>query len=379
MQEKIIETKICRYCKSNFDITDLDMDFYDKISPIFSWVKYEIPSPTLCPDCRQQRRLSFRNENKVYKNKCKLCNKDMISMFSSDKSNCVYCKDCWYSDKWNALNYGIDFNFNKSFFEQFNWILKSIPVFAVSVEDMENSDYSNNASYLKNCYLCFNWWQGENCFYCIGFENNSNCVDCLHTSKSENCYECTNCVWCHSIFHSQDCTDCANSYFLKNCIWCNDCIWSVNLLNKKYHINNTEFSKEEYFKLKDVTLDKLHIEGISLSKNTIYKCSNIINSDNSEWNNIFNSNNVRSSFDILEWEDVKYSTELRNGSNKVMDIHLFWWNLELSYESCIVWTNASRILFSCECYNNVSDILYSYSCISNNKNLFWCIWLRNSQ
>jgi hypothetical protein len=36
MQEKTIEIKICKYCNSSFEITDKDLEFYDKISPIFN-------------------------------------------------------------------------------------------------------------------------------------------------------------------------------------------------------------------------------------------------------------------------------------------------------------------------------------------------------
>jgi hypothetical protein len=41
MTEKIIETKICKICSAKFDITDKDLEFYDKISPVFP------SSPTL--------------------------------------------------------------------------------------------------------------------------------------------------------------------------------------------------------------------------------------------------------------------------------------------------------------------------------------------
>ncbi len=33
--EKVIETKICRYCDASFDITDKDLEFYEKVSPVF--------------------------------------------------------------------------------------------------------------------------------------------------------------------------------------------------------------------------------------------------------------------------------------------------------------------------------------------------------
>jgi hypothetical protein len=69
MQENIIETKICKQCNSSFEITDKDLEFYDKISPTFNGEKFEIPAPTLCSDCRQQRRIVWRNERKLYRRK----------------------------------------------------------------------------------------------------------------------------------------------------------------------------------------------------------------------------------------------------------------------------------------------------------------------
>ena len=35
MQEKIIETKTCKQCDKDFDITDRDLEFYKKVSPRF--------------------------------------------------------------------------------------------------------------------------------------------------------------------------------------------------------------------------------------------------------------------------------------------------------------------------------------------------------
>ena len=34
--EKVVETKICKHCSSKFEITDKDLEFYEKVSPIFS-------------------------------------------------------------------------------------------------------------------------------------------------------------------------------------------------------------------------------------------------------------------------------------------------------------------------------------------------------
>jgi hypothetical protein len=78
-----------------------------------------IPPPTLCPDCRQQRRLSFRNERKLYKRKCDATGKDIISIYSPDKPYTVYHQDYWWSDAWEPMDYGRDFDFSRSAIEQF--------------------------------------------------------------------------------------------------------------------------------------------------------------------------------------------------------------------------------------------------------------------
>jgi len=54
--------KTCKKCSINFEITDKDLEFYKKISPKIGGKIFEIPLPTFCSDCRQQRRLTWRNE-----------------------------------------------------------------------------------------------------------------------------------------------------------------------------------------------------------------------------------------------------------------------------------------------------------------------------
>lgn len=87
-----------------FTITDGDKDFLDKVSPTFAGKKYSIPSPKLCPDCRQQRRLAFRNERNLYKRKCDMSGKDIISIYRPE-SYVAYHLDERFSDKRDGINY----------------------------------------------------------------------------------------------------------------------------------------------------------------------------------------------------------------------------------------------------------------------------------
>ena len=118
MDEKIIEIKICKQCQTDFSVTDWDLEFYDKIAPVFSWVKYGVPSPTLCPDCRNKRRLAWRNRRNMYRRNCDASGKNIISMYSPDKPYKVYHVKEFESDRWNPKDYWMQFDFSKTFFDR---------------------------------------------------------------------------------------------------------------------------------------------------------------------------------------------------------------------------------------------------------------------
>jgi hypothetical protein len=129
--ETIVETKTCPHCSEEFPITDKDLEFYEKASPVFSGKKYLIPTPKLCPECRHQRRLSFRNERKLYRRTCDATGKNIISIYSPDKPYKVFDQDFWWSDGWNPKDYGRDFDFSKSFLEQFRSLMLEVPRIAL--------------------------------------------------------------------------------------------------------------------------------------------------------------------------------------------------------------------------------------------------------
>ena len=60
----------CINCDKSFEVTSEDLRFYKRM---------DVPSPTHCPNCRQQRRLAWRNERTLYANNCDLCKKNLVS------------------------------------------------------------------------------------------------------------------------------------------------------------------------------------------------------------------------------------------------------------------------------------------------------------
>src|SRR3989339_1282894 len=141
------ETKNCQNCKKDFTIETEDFNFYEKI---------KVPPPTFCPECRLVRKMVFRNERSLYKRKCDLCQKDAFSMYPAGTKFPVYCHDCWWSDKWDPLSYGRDYNFNKFFFEQFKELYNSVPKASlIHYPPNENVTWSNFIRRGKNIYLSY--------------------------------------------------------------------------------------------------------------------------------------------------------------------------------------------------------------------------------
>ena len=169
------ETKTCQNCKTDFLIEPDDFAFYDKI---------KVPSPTFCPECRMMRRFVYRNERKLFKVKDYFNGKNIFSLYPEEANRKVVTQDEWFSDYWTADDYARDFDFSRDLFTQLFELAKDVPVSALNVKMMLNSDYCGNASALKNCYLLFNSNNTENSLYGSSVDN---CRDCVDNTVLTNC------------------------------------------------------------------------------------------------------------------------------------------------------------------------------------------------
>jgi hypothetical protein len=152
--DPIVEWKICTMSGQEFPIYQSDIDFYDKISPMLNGVKYPIISPTLCPEERERRRMSRRNEWSLYRSTCNASGKQIISMYPDNSGYTVYDWKIWYSDQWDAMEYGREYDFTKTFFENFELLNRVVPKKSLHiVESMENCEYCNYGIFSKSCYL----------------------------------------------------------------------------------------------------------------------------------------------------------------------------------------------------------------------------------
>jgi len=86
-------------------------------------------------------------------------------MYDSTNKLKVYCDKCWWGDGWNPMDYGLDYDFEKSFFLQWIKLLKQTPLIQAWKFNNINSDYTNYATDDKNCYLAYSILYSENVAY----------------------------------------------------------------------------------------------------------------------------------------------------------------------------------------------------------------------
>ena len=368
MKNEIIETKQCEHCTTSFDITDTDMEFYGKVSPVINGKKYSIPTPRLCPDCRQQRRLSFRNERKLYKRRCDASGEDIISMYSPDKPYTIYNPDFWIEDKWDAIDYWVEINLKASLLDQFKELFKNIPLKSLVSEYNEWCIYTNICWYCKDCYLTVGSEYTENSCYGTLLQKSSYIMDSNYTYESENCYMCLDiekCYHCYYIKNSADCSFCYSSSNLVNCHYCIEC---ENLSNKKYCIKNKQVTKEEFEEyIKDYRY--------SFHENKLVKHINWHGYENASWDYILNSKDVHNSFEINDGENIAHSQIVMWGKD-LYDCSNCYIDCQKSYEIMSSLTTNSNV-FSAFIYN-CDHTIYSLNC-NDCSSILLCTGLKNKQ
>src|SRR3989338_4238415 len=372
----------CHKCQKAFQIKENDLAFYDHVSPVFAGRKYSIPPPINCPHCRQCHRLAFRNQTALFPRTAFPGGEKIFSMYPPSAPFPVMRNEDWFSDRWNALDYGREYSFEKSFMEQLYELHKVVPRYtAINNIRTENCEYCNNASDDKNCYLTFSMSNAEDCLYSESVWGSKDCVESTLTIESELCYDCTNCTRSFRLQSSFNSENCSDSLFLLNCRNCRDCFGCVNLRNKKYCIWNEQKSKEEYeLFLRSFdgssfqTREKYRKEFEDMTHQHPRPHTIMHQVEDCTGNCVLESRNVKNSNFIQHGENLDNCFNLYDKTNDCRDYTFFGRSAELIYDCCTCGNNISRLIFCYTCRNQSSDLFYCISC-DGCKNCFGCVGL----
>ncbi len=77
-------TQTCTKCQKQFLIIDQEQKFLQDKGLAF---------PTMCPSCRQERRLMLRGGRQLFKTKCQKCGKEIVVSYDPSKvTQMILCK-----------------------------------------------------------------------------------------------------------------------------------------------------------------------------------------------------------------------------------------------------------------------------------------------
>ena len=304
-------------------------------------------------------------------------------MYPPETPYIVYCAECYNSDKWNPLSYARDYDFSKPFFSQFKELMEQVPRRATYRDFDTNSEYTNWAIYLKNCYLVFGAANYEDCSYASQSLYVTDCIDVDFCKKSERCSNSLHLIQCNGVHYSSYSEGCTDSWFLYSCRNCNNCVGCVNMRNASYCIFNKQYSKEEYEK----KVEELNLNlytGIQNVKEQFRthllrypkKYAWIRNAKNSTGDDLERVTNCTHCFSATEDENCHYAFFVPTGAKDCWDIDHVGQGTELSYELMSGFGN-NRATFGTRIYFS-HDIEYSDDCNSA-ANLFGCIGIRKKE
>jgi hypothetical protein len=329
--------------------------------------------------------MSWRNERTLYHRKCDATGKDIITMFAPEQPLVVYERDYWWSDNWDQLSSGRDYDFSKPFFQQFRELLEKSPLLNLANSKTINSDYGNHNHDIKNCYLFYASNECEDSSYIAGSMGAKNSLDVYRIVNGVQCYDDTLCGDLNRVFFSYDSDESVNCSFLHACKNMIDCLGCINLRNKSNCIFNQQYTKEEYQKERAKydfgsykALTEFRKKFTDFIKKYPRRHGFVHKSQNCVGDNILNSKNLYMCFDIFsDAEDCKY---IIHGAKNIRDVYDGYGpglNISNSYELVDVGDDATRnffAVFSRACQNTN----YTYSC-QNSSNLFGCVGLRSKK
>lgn len=371
----VSQAKTCKNCQTSFSVDHDDQQFYGVLG---------VPSPTHCPQCRMQRRLAFRNERTLYKRGCDLCKQSIVSAYPIDAPFPVYCTKCWWSDGWDAMEYGRPYDSSKSFFQQFRELADTVPHLGIpNTSNNFDSPYTSWMDWAKNCYLVFGSTKVEDSLYGELLYDCRDSMDLTNCNETERSYNCVNSKKCYGCVWSINCVSCNDCYFTFDCRGSNHCFLSYNLRNRSYYFLNEQLTKEEWHRRVDEVLgshEKMQ-RAFETFKNlmrqsALHRYANFVQTVESTGNDLLQTKNAKMCFDSSKLEDCRYVT-YGDDIRDCQDVYAVVEGTQRSYELLSV-NGAANSAFLMGCWEGNIDIQLS-NFVVDSKNVIGSHSLRKKQ
>ena len=187
------EIKNCQHCGNIFTISEGEFSLYKKVG---------IELPTLCFFCRIKLHLSFWLFGKFRKGKSDLSGESLITVLPENSRYPIYTLSEWYSDKWEATDYGVDYNPKIPFLKQLQVLQEKVPHPHQNGSKSTGCDWCDDVWNSKNCYLSRSMEECEDLLYSYRNLKVKNSIDVSICYNCEKCYESGECHHSYKLFYS---------------------------------------------------------------------------------------------------------------------------------------------------------------------------------
>ncbi len=373
----------CEKCRNPFTVSTLEQQFVQSSAPQVAGKPEMLPLPTVCPDCRRQELMAWRNERSLFQRPCDSCKKISISMYHSESRSKVYCQECFWADSSDPRASGRELDFSRDFFPQFAELLSETPVVGLINVHAENSAYCNRIFDGRNNYMSFiALYQPENLTHTYYTASSTDSIDVSYGQKVQLCYELVDAENCYQCQYGNRITDCSDCYFCQDCLSCSNCFGCKNLHQQKYCVFNEQYTKEQYFAfLREAALGSAASVARWREKSTQFHATLPSRAvltratELSRGSNLFYTKECLDCFDLYECERLLHS----GFSEKSYDsMHIYGSGLTHHSYNSVTTQEVSEVFF-CATAVESSELLYCYDCFGNSKNCFGSIGLKKNQ
>ncbi|MDC0357222.1 hypothetical protein OAO01_00270 [Oligoflexia bacterium] len=367
----VATTSVCKHCAVNFTTSSRELAFLRKAT---------IPAPSLCPSCRQERRLAHWPFGILQKRQCDFSGEPIITTYPPNARFPIYKRDYWYSDDWSPPKQDIDWQ--RPFLEQLLELQSKTPHVHTYASNVVNCDFADDTYDSKNVYMSRSCANSEDLYYIYRVLGSKDSMDLTYCYDLEAAYECTYCFESYNLKYSVDCHHCSDSYFLYDCRGTRDSFMCWNLRNKQYHILNQPFTKAAYHK----QLQSFDLESrknlmnfqeefqSSIKAEALHKACHIVNSENAIGNYI---TNCKDCLNVFFLEDSRDCMNITRGAQNVDCLDCVGsLRGELCYETtqCTDLYNVQFANYCLECSNSQ----YVDQCVNCN-DVFGCVGLKRGR
>ncbi len=344
---------------------------------------FDAPLPTISPAERQRQRAAYRNFRHLYRRSCSASGRPIVSMYHADQPFPVFESSAWWSDDWDPLDYGRQYDPGRSFLDQYHELAMAVPRFAVATVNCENSQYANFAMDSKSCYLVFGCVRNEACCYGHIVWDCECCIDMLYAFRCQWCSHGIDVVDCHEVHFAAESTSCRDSYFLYDCQGCSHCFACFGLRNEEHCFFNERCSPEEYRqrlgRMLPLTHDRIAacsgwVRQGSRTRGAVPHLFGVRNEDVSG-NHLYESRKLEACYDMKRCETCTHCYTGFNVENS-SDISFTGHPGARFCYHCLTLMNTERALCS-QFLQNCHDVAYSEFCFGC-RDLLGCTGLRKA-